>query len=703
MAPTRFSVLALLAFSSSTSWAHPHEVRDDATRRPWPPHHSKSKPLPPVLPTPSNAISLTPPKYSVSWETQGPEPTDEPGLPPVIPLPSNQISLGPPSYSISWDGQGPEPTTSEDPGDVPTPTPTPEDPEDPTDPPSYPTPSNSNQISLYPPSASVSWDSGSLPTADPGLPPVIVPSPSNNIGLQPPKYSISWYRRQYEEDPEPTAVPEPEDPEPEPEDPAPGPIVLPPLPIFTPKNSIGIQPPHYSIIWGKRQDEEDPAPTEDPAPPLQTPPDQITVLPPQASVSWGKREEVEAATATNSIGLQFPTYSLWWPKPSPSKPPVISWGRRQEDEPEPTDFPTPADPEEPIPEDPEEPFPGDDVPLPPLPQPANSIGVQPPSATIIWGRDAEAAPQSIQPPTASIIWSKEKREEDKREAEAEADAQGNSWGLVWPTRLPYPPWYPPPPQETPTQSNGWISWGRNAAPEPTAAGISWSYPKPPKPTKPGKSTKKTTATSSSTQNGWISWGKRSEITAAPVPIDGQYPKPSACALTTTVTRPVPCPLIKCPVACTIVEVALDAEYAGELTPEPSEHATPNCPVTLIVPGKCPTCACGVTPLPPATPLPTKPHYTPLKPTPISKFTTSSVIPPPKSGLCPTLTIMSILVCVPPMCPQARETACDLSIPLPIWEVRKREAATIKTVKAVARVDISTCTGTPTVTSTAVVR
>jgi hypothetical protein len=62
-----------------------------------------------------------------------------------------------------------------------------------------------------------------------------------------------------------------------------------------------------------------------------------------------------------------------------------------------------------------------------------------------------------------------------------------------------------------------------------------------------------------------------------------------------------------------------------------------------------------------------------------------------------------------MCPQAKETACDLSIPVPTWEVRKKDVIekTVVTIKTVKPIGSATpikgpgCTGTPTVTVTGV--
>jgi hypothetical protein len=273
---------------------------------------------------------------------------------------------------------------------------------------------------------------------------------------------VTWNKkRQYEEDPEPTAEPEPvpEDPEfpeePLPEDPEfpefPEDPAFPPIgfPLPTPKDSIGIQPPKATVIWGKRQYEEDPQPTPEPAPevpeaseepfpedpefpefpedpefpefpeepafppinfPLPTPKNSIGIQPPTATVIWGKRQdEPEPSTVpelpedpefpeepefpedpdvpTNIPVLPTPPNSIGIQPPRQS----MSWGKRQ-DEAEPTTVPE-------LPEDPE--FPEDpDVPtnIPVVPTPPNSIGIQPPRQSMSWGKrqyvdEPTAAPQ----------------------------------------------------------------------------------------------------------------------------------------------------------------------------------------------------------------------------------------------------------------------------------------------------------------------
>jgi hypothetical protein len=128
-------------------------------------------------------------------------------------------------------------------------------------------------------------------------------------------------------------------------------------------------------------------------------------------VGWGKRD---IPTETDTIGLQFPTGSVVWAQPSP--PTYISWGKRQDDA-EPTDAPEIPDDE--FPEDPEDPEGPVDIPPFPVPTQPNSIGIQPPTATVIWGkRQDEGLPTdfplfpeptptdevSNSPPSATVIW-----------------------------------------------------------------------------------------------------------------------------------------------------------------------------------------------------------------------------------------------------------------------------------------------------------
>ncbi|KAJ4286135.1 hypothetical protein N0V90_013484 [Kalmusia sp. IMI 367209] len=458
MAPSRNTVLALLSLVASIralpaalpepeaqiglphtysiSWDAPQPVTTDDPEEPQSP-----------APTPSDQISLGKPSATISWDgspvpTDDPEPEDpgypddpeEPGL--SQPSPTNIISLNPPSFSVSWDGPQPPKTTKK---------PWPPRPTKKTstkgyvsatvswnqaqgNAPSQPT----NIISLNPPSYSISWDGPKPPkTTKKPQPPKptkktstkghvsatiswgkrqLIPSYSISWdGPQPPQptknpwpwwpprpspsaytstngyvsASVSWGKRQEDEDPEPTEFPGfPEDPDfPEdPEEPG-GPISFPSFPVPTPPNSIGIQPPSVSFSWGKRQEDE-PEPTdfpepedpEDPADPIgspvgpqPTPPNSIGIQPPHVSFSWGKREEAAAATPPPSIGLDKPTNSIKWPQPPKSTSKAwISWGKRQDDG------------------DPTEVF-------PPAPTHSDQITFVPPTASISWGkRDAEA-------------------------------------------------------------------------------------------------------------------------------------------------------------------------------------------------------------------------------------------------------------------------------------------------------------------------
>jgi hypothetical protein len=176
----------------------------------------------------------------------------------------------------------------------------------------------------------------------------------------PPTY-ISWGKRQNEA--EPTDAPDvPEDPE----DPQ-GPIEIPPAPVPNLPNSIGLEPPTATVIWGKRQEESDPEDPQDPIEitptPVPNPPNSVGLDPPTETVIWGKRQD-----DTHTIGA--PTVT-------------VIWGKRQE-ETDPTD--DPVDPEEP--ED-------------PVPDPPNTIGIEPPTVTVIWGRDYPVSPPHVPQPTLS--------------------------------------------------------------------------------------------------------------------------------------------------------------------------------------------------------------------------------------------------------------------------------------------------------------
>ncbi|ORY08707.1 hypothetical protein BCR34DRAFT_389454 [Clohesyomyces aquaticus] len=113
-----------------------------------------------------------------------------------------------------------------------------------------------------PSTGGVSWDTGAPQATDTPLEPTeteVYPpevTPPNTIGLNPPTASVSWGKRQ---EAEPTEVPEPTEEEPIPEEPEDTDIFN-PFPLPTPTNIIELQPPKSTVIWGKRQDEEEPEP-----------------------------------------------------------------------------------------------------------------------------------------------------------------------------------------------------------------------------------------------------------------------------------------------------------------------------------------------------------------------------------------------------------------------------------------------------------
>ena len=103
---------------------------------------------------------------------------------------------------------------------------------------------------------------------------------------------------------------EDEDDDTSPDFPDDGPVEIPANPAPTQPNSVGINPPTYTVIWGKekkRAADAAPEPTAAPAPAV------------------AEREAVPEPQ--NSIGLEFPWQSVTWPKPSP--PTYISWGKRE--------------------------------------------------------------------------------------------------------------------------------------------------------------------------------------------------------------------------------------------------------------------------------------------------------------------------------------------------------------------------------------
>jgi hypothetical protein len=181
-----------------------------------------------------------------------------------------------------------------------------------------------------------------------------------------------------------------------PEDPQ-GPIEIPPAPVPTQPNSVGLDPPTVTVIWGKRQEETDP--NEDPEDPQG--PIEITPAP--------------VPTQPNSVVLNPPTAT-------------VIWGKRQ-DQTDPTG--EPVDPEDP--EDPENP----DFPTDPVPDPPNSIGIEPPTVTVIWGKRQDDS-HTIGEPQATVIWGK-RQDDSQTIGEPQATV---IWGKrdypVFPPHLPKP-------------------------------------------------------------------------------------------------------------------------------------------------------------------------------------------------------------------------------------------------------------------------
>jgi hypothetical protein len=87
-------------------------------------------------------------------------------------------------------------------------------------------------------------------------------------------------------------------------------VEIPTVPAPTQPNSIGINPPTYTVIWGKEKKRAADAAPE-----------------PTAAPAVAEREAEAEAAPQNSIGLEFPWQSVTWPKPSP--PTYISWGKRE--------------------------------------------------------------------------------------------------------------------------------------------------------------------------------------------------------------------------------------------------------------------------------------------------------------------------------------------------------------------------------------
>ena len=135
------------------------------------------------------------------------------------------------------------------------------------------------------------------------FPPPSQPTQANSIGLNPPTVTVIWGKKRQEDDVLPTSSPdlpaENEDDD--------GPVEIPADPAPTQPNSVGLNPPTYTVIWGKEK-KRAPEPTAAPA-----------------ARAVAEREAVPAPQ--NSIGLEFPWQSISWPKPE--SPTYISWGKRE--------------------------------------------------------------------------------------------------------------------------------------------------------------------------------------------------------------------------------------------------------------------------------------------------------------------------------------------------------------------------------------
>jgi hypothetical protein len=153
------------------------------------------------------------------------------------------------------------------------------------------------------------------PFPEDDFPPPSQPTQANSIGLTPPTVTVIWGKKRQEDDVEPTSAPElPADEE----DDDDGSVEIPANPAPTQPNSVGINPPTYTVIWGKEKRAANAAPE------------------PTAAPAVAERAAEAEAEPQNSIGLEFPWQSVTWPKPSP--PSYISWGKRESDA-EPTAVP----------------------------------------------------------------------------------------------------------------------------------------------------------------------------------------------------------------------------------------------------------------------------------------------------------------------------------------------------------------------------
>lgn len=489
---------------------------------------------------PEAQFGIGPPHYSISWDaplpvtTSDPEDPEEPEYP--VPTPSDQISLGQPSATISWDGPS-----------VPTEDPEPEDPEEPEE----PVPSPSDIISLTPPTYSISWDGPKPPkttrkpwpprpshktstkkTSTQGYVSATVSwaqenyetQPSDIISLNPPSYSISW---DGPKPPKTTKKP------------------WPPRPTAKTSTKGHVS---ASVSWGKRDDGPSYSISWDPQPPATTrkpwpwwPPARTSTNGDvSASVSWGKRQEDEDPEPTDfpdfpedpedpETPISFPS----GPFPTPPnsigiQPPQVSfsWGKRQEDEPEPTDFPN-------FPEDPEDPDSPISFPGAPAPTPPNSIGIQPPQVSFSWGKREEAATApsySLSKPAASIKPPKPSKPSKSSKPPKTTTKAWISWGKRQeddgPTEV-FPPAPTPSDQITFVPPTATLSWGkRDAEAQLPTYGLgfpSFSFGLPP------------VAPSSA----YVSWGKRDDDEKRPTTLLTHKTRP-----TFTVTDYIPtCPTV----------------------------------------------------------------------------------------------------------------------------------------------------------------
>ncbi|KAF2440691.1 hypothetical protein P171DRAFT_435466 [Karstenula rhodostoma CBS 690.94] len=510
---------------------------------------------------PEAQFSIGPPHYSISWDAPLPVTTDDPEDPEApeypVPTPSDQISLGQPSATISWDGPS-----------VPTEDPEPEDPEDPEEP-EEPLPSPTDVITLNPPSYSISWDGPKPPkTTKKPWPPRPTAKTSTNGHVS---ASVSWGKREDSPsyfvswDPQPPAT------------------TRKPWPWWPPAWTSTNGYVSASVSWDKRQEDEDPEPTDFPG----FPDDPEEPENPENPISFPAGP---LPTPPNSIGIQPPQVSF-------------SWGKRQEEEPEPTEFPDPEDPEDP--EDPDSPisFPGAPAPTPP-----NSIGIQPPRVSFSWGKrehDATAPSYGLGKPTASIKPPKPSKSSRHPKTTTKAWV---SWGKRQeddgPTEV-FPPAPTPSDQITFVPPTASLSWGkRDAEAQLPTYGLgfpSFSFGLPP------------VAPSSA----HISWGKRDDdkkhpttlLTHTTLPtltVTDYIPTstPSACPTVTKTVVP-PCVPPTCPhnlVSCKVGEAQemgvreiektiVTITTVGKPSLKPTATKSVCTTSTVVVDVGCPTYTC----------------------------------------------------------------------------------------------------------------